>query len=126
MIRRLSTVIQRAMLWLSMSLPVRDLSNTGEFWIDFGSIFAVSGVGGHAYGSWKSPIDESQMWLRDFLPKRLPKVRTFTFGYEAKLVDSTSDSSLSEYSKQLLLSIQSARDDSDTVSSSCFLNDCVY
>lgn len=69
MIRRLSTVVQRGMFWLSKSLRVRDLFNTWTFWIDFGSILAVSGVGGHAYGSWKSPENESQMWLRDFLPK---------------------------------------------------------
>jgi hypothetical protein len=71
----------------------------------------VSGVGGHAFGSWKSPASEHKMWLRDFLPDDIPTIRTFIFGYDAALRDSTSTSSFSDYSRQLLLAIHTARVD---------------
>jgi len=71
----------------------------------------VSGVGGHAFGSWKSPASGHKMWLRDFIPQDIPKIRTFIFGYDAALKDSTSTSSFSDYARQLLLAIHNARAD---------------
>ena len=72
----------------------------------------MSGVGGHAFGSWKSPASGHKMWLRDFIPKDIPVIRTFIFGYDAALKDSTSTSSFSDYARQLLLAMHSVRADS--------------
>ena len=53
------------------------------------------------------------MWLRDFLPADLRdvNVRILTFGYNSELKDSTSTSSLHDFSRQLLDGVNSARAD---------------
>ena len=50
------------------------------------SVIAITGLGGHAFGSWRSrtsterPVDRP-MWLRDFLPQEFPNARIMTYGY---------------------------------------------
>jgi hypothetical protein len=80
------------------------------------SIVAVTGLAGHAFGSWKSRTQD-QMWLRDFLPEDLrgTNIRVLTFGYDSTLKDSTSTSSIQEFSRQLLDSVHSVRADTDKV-----------
>jgi hypothetical protein len=75
------------------------------------SIVAVTGLAGHAFGSWKSHAQDHQMWLRDFLPVdfRDANVRILTFGYNSALKDSTSTGSLQGLSRQLLNDVNSAR-----------------
>ena len=53
------------------------------------SVIALSGLGGHAFGSFKER-DGTYMWLRDSLPYDLiledggrPMARVITFGYES-------------------------------------------
>ncbi|KAA8894431.1 hypothetical protein FN846DRAFT_819409 [Sphaerosporella brunnea] len=79
-------------------------------------IVAVTGLAGHAFGSWKSR-KQNKMWLRDFLPVdlelRQANVRILTFGYDSALKDSTSTNSIQEYSRQLLDAVHSARADTD-------------
>ncbi|KAF8538014.1 hypothetical protein BDD12DRAFT_886375 [Trichophaea hybrida] len=48
-------------------------------------IFAITGIAGHAYGSWRAAGDFLQMWLRDFLAEDFPNCRTMTYGYNSKL-----------------------------------------
>jgi hypothetical protein len=55
------------------------------------------------------------MWLRDFLPNDIPKIRTLIFGYDAALKNSTSTSSIGDYARQLLLAIHSVRADGEGV-----------
>jgi hypothetical protein len=55
------------------------------------------------------------MWLRDFLPKDIPEIRTFIFGYDAALKVSTSTCSLTDYARQLLLAIHNVRADAEGV-----------
>ena len=49
------------------------------------SVIAISGLDGHAYGSWRGRGNLGRMWLRDFLSKDLPHCRTMTYGYNSKL-----------------------------------------
>jgi hypothetical protein len=43
---------------------------------------AVVGLGTHAFGTFRSPSAGShEMWLRDFLPKDIPKTRILLYGY---------------------------------------------
>jgi hypothetical protein len=79
------------------------------------SIVAVTGLAGHAFGSWKSRTQDHQMWLRDFLPVDLrdANVRILTFGYNSALRASTSTSSLQDFSRQLLDGVNSVRADAD-------------
>ena len=58
---------------------------------DCSSIIAVTGLAGHAFGSWAHSPKE--MWLRDDLPSALPNVRIITYGYPSSLLGSTSYSS---------------------------------
>ena len=88
-----------------------------ELTTEFCSIVAVTGLAGHAFGSWKSHTQHHQMWLRDFLPVDLQdsNVRILTFGYNSGLRDSTSTSSLQDFSRQLLDGVNSARADAEKV-----------
>ncbi|KAH0551761.1 hypothetical protein GP486_007020 [Trichoglossum hirsutum] len=52
-------------------------------------ICAVSGLGGHAYGSFKERSGP-YMWLVDSLPWELKSARIMTFGFDTKLPDSQS------------------------------------
>ncbi|KAL6831944.1 hypothetical protein V8C40DRAFT_263226 [Trichoderma camerunense] len=73
-------------------------------------IIAVTGLAGHAFGSWKSK-KKPDMWLRDFLPASIPNARVLTYGYNTKLPGSRSKSSILELSRKLLESIKTARDE---------------
>lgn len=74
-------------------------------------IIAVTGLAGHAFGSWKSK-NNPDMWLRDFLPASIPNLRVLTYGYDTKLPGSRSKSSILELSRKLLESIKTTRDES--------------
>ncbi|KAI9778529.1 MAG: hypothetical protein M1839_008060 [Geoglossum umbratile] len=52
-------------------------------------IVAVSGLGSHAFGSFKERGGQ-HMWLRDALPGDVPGARVLIYGYHAKLADSRS------------------------------------
>lgn len=47
------------------------------------SIIAVTGLAGHAFGSWANGPD--RMWLRDFLPSTISNARVLVYGYRTPL-----------------------------------------
>ncbi|KAL7273909.1 hypothetical protein RUND412_003218 [Rhizina undulata] len=47
-------------------------------------IVAVTGLGGHAYGSWRGK-QTKKMWLRDFLSQDAQDCRTMIYGYDSNL-----------------------------------------
>ena len=59
------------------------------------SIVAVTGLAGHAYGSWAHSPE--RMWLRDYLPKDAPNTRILTYGYPSKLQASNSTTILQDH-----------------------------
>jgi hypothetical protein len=79
------------------------------------SMIAVTGLGGHAFGSWRSristvrPVDRP-MWLRDFLPERFPNVRIMTYGYDSSLRN-PNRANLTDYRRNFKECIQNARRD---------------
>ncbi|PTB53172.1 hypothetical protein M431DRAFT_509509 [Trichoderma harzianum CBS 226.95] len=77
----------------------------------FVDIIAVTGLSGHAFGSWQ-PKSKPDMWLRDFLPGSIPNARVLTYGYDTKLPGSRSKSSILQLSRKLLESIKTTRDES--------------
>ncbi|KAF8241755.1 hypothetical protein K440DRAFT_641239 [Wilcoxina mikolae CBS 423.85] len=81
-------------------LGITPLFSSAEPTVD---IIAVTGLAGHAFGSWKSRT-QPQMWLRDFLPEDMQDIgiRVLTFGYNSKLRNSTSTSSIQQFSRQLM------------------------
>ena len=64
------------------------------------SIIAVTGLAGHAFGSWAH--SDEQMWLRDYLPKDAPNARILTYGYYSKLQGSYSVSILQDHTNKFV------------------------
>lgn len=71
-------------------------------------IVAVTGLAGHAIGSWKSP-GESDVWIRDYLPDSKVNARVLTYGYDTTLVRSRSKSSIHDLAMGLLEALKSSR-----------------
>jgi hypothetical protein len=72
------------------------------------SIVAVTGIAGHAFGSWRGRGNLRRMWLQDFLQKDLPNCRTMIFGYNSKL-DSPGIHQIEDYRDNLLTELKKAR-----------------
>lgn len=72
------------------------------------SIIAVTGLAGHAFGSWRSR-KTGKMWLRDILPTDLPHARIMTYGYDTKLTGSKCNARISDYAREFLATIIDAR-----------------
>ncbi|KAF8243658.1 hypothetical protein K440DRAFT_38426 [Wilcoxina mikolae CBS 423.85] len=71
-------------------------------------IVAVTGLDGHAYGSWRGKGTLARMWLRDFFAKDLPNCRTMVYGYNSKL-SHNSIHTVWDYKIDLLEQIKKAR-----------------
>jgi len=78
------------------------------------SLVFVTGLAGHAYGSWKASNLET-MWIQDFLAPDLvvSDVRILTYGYDSALLESTSNAGLREFAFQFLCALDSARRNSE-------------
>jgi pimeloyl-ACP methyl ester carboxylesterase len=63
-------------------------------------IVAVTGLAGHAFGSWSS--SPRQMWLRDFLPQDIPDVAIYTYGYGSRLQHASSRSIISDHARRFV------------------------
>lgn len=67
--------------------PLNSAEDNGPGW----DLIAVSGLGGHAFGSWKQR-DGTYMWLRDGLLKEdtLKGLRVILYGYDSRTLQSES------------------------------------
>jgi hypothetical protein len=79
------------------------------------SVIAVTGLGGHAFGSWRSraATDRSvdrPMWLRDFLALEFPDLRIMTYGYDSSLTN-PNEANLTDYRRNFGECLQNARRD---------------
>ncbi|KAI0180591.1 hypothetical protein GGR52DRAFT_250894 [Hypoxylon sp. FL1284] len=74
-------------------------------------LIVVPGLGSHPYGSFKSPMDASENWLRNYFPKRRPNSRILVYGYNSSLVDRQGKESITQFSEGLLNAILSTRED---------------
>lgn len=64
-------------------------------------IVAVTGLGGHALGSFRS-TSGATVWLRDFAPRDVPRARFITYGYDTAVVASDSNQGIHELAHTLL------------------------
>ncbi|KAF8242573.1 hypothetical protein K440DRAFT_481581, partial [Wilcoxina mikolae CBS 423.85] len=71
-------------------------------------IVAVTGLAGHAFGSWRSR-QTHRMWLKDFLPKDLKNIRIMTYGYDSRLAGAKTNSRLIDYRRNFLQQLENAR-----------------
>ncbi|KAL0937157.1 uncharacterized protein CTRU02_206888 [Colletotrichum truncatum] len=74
-------------------------------------VIAVSGLGGHAFGSFKER-QGSFMWLRDALPLDVPNARILIWGYNTHLAESSSFQNLSDLGILLKTDLKGIRDSS--------------
>ncbi|KFY86469.1 hypothetical protein V500_07615 [Pseudogymnoascus sp. VKM F-4518 (FW-2643)] len=71
-------------------------------------IIAITGLDGHAYGSWRGKGNLGRMWLRDFLSKDLPCCRTMIYGYNSKLSTHGVDT-IMDYGRGLMEELKKVR-----------------
>ncbi|OBT82207.1 hypothetical protein VE02_08678 [Pseudogymnoascus sp. 03VT05] len=75
-------------------------------------IIAITGLDGHAYGSWRGKGNLWRMWLRDFLCKDMPCCRTMIYGYNSKLLTHKVDT-IMDYDQGLLEELKKIRNTED-------------
>ena len=63
------------------------------------SIVAVHGLGGDKYDTWE---DDGKIWLREFLPVKVPNTRIMTYGYNSVVAFSKSVAEIEEFAVDLL------------------------
>jgi hypothetical protein len=70
-------------------------------------IVAVHGLNGDPYATWTH--DNEKLWLRDFVPASLPTCRVFTFGYSSEVAFTRSRTSIDDFARSLLNSVDRVR-----------------
>jgi hypothetical protein len=72
------------------------------------SVIAISGLGGHAFGSFKERRGPF-MWLRDALPLDVPGARILIYGYDTRLIRSSSFQNLTDLGRALQIDMKGIR-----------------
>ncbi|KAF8519811.1 hypothetical protein BU17DRAFT_89674 [Hysterangium stoloniferum] len=77
-------------------------------------IVAIHGLDGHREASWTA--NNGSLWLRDFLPQRVPSARILTYGYDAytQSAGASSTQTLDGHAESFLARLASFRQISDT------------
>jgi hypothetical protein len=76
------------------------------------SIVAISGIGGHAFGSFKERGGD-YMWLRDGLADDLTTARIMIYGYKSTIPNSKSMQTLADLALSFYTSLESLIGDED-------------
>ncbi|RDW59908.1 hypothetical protein BP6252_12995 [Coleophoma cylindrospora] len=71
-------------------------------------IVLITGLAGHAYGSWTAKSYPWQMWPRHYLCDDLPNCRTITYGYNTRLLTMSSATKL-DYTRGFLDELETVR-----------------
>ena len=71
-------------------------------------------MGSHAIGGFKAK-DRNDVWLRDFLPKDVPKARVLTYGYDSRITDPDAKYSITDLAKAFLDSVRAFRADTEVI-----------
>jgi hypothetical protein len=72
------------------------------------SVVAVTGLAGHAFGSWRSR-ETHKMWLKDFLPKDIGNIRIMTYGYDSSLIGPETNARLIDYRRNFIQQLKNSR-----------------
>jgi hypothetical protein len=79
------------------------------------SIVAIHGPNGHPERTWARETDatppRSIMWLRDFLPDKLPNARIMTFGYDSQVAFSRGTATVKDSARRLIVLLKQKRAD---------------
>ncbi|KAI1075136.1 hypothetical protein F5B20DRAFT_595294 [Whalleya microplaca] len=76
--------------------------------VDIVAVHGLNPLGNplHAESTWTS---EGKLWLRDFLPNRIPSARILLFGYNSNVAFQASTAGITEQAENLLNHVQAAR-----------------
>ncbi|KAH6668212.1 hypothetical protein B0J14DRAFT_157364 [Halenospora varia] len=74
-------------------------------------IVAVHGITGNAYDTWTH--GNGTFWLRDLIPKDLPDVRVFSYGYPADVFCTFATGTIDTFARSLLESLKRERRNSN-------------
>ncbi|KPA36732.1 hypothetical protein FLAG1_10477, partial [Fusarium langsethiae] len=69
-------------------------------------VVAIHGLGGHPYKSWR---EGEKLWLKDFLPQDVPTARVLTFGYNASIAFTQTNSTIRDFAISLLEELRTFR-----------------
>lgn len=72
------------------------------------SLYLIHGFGSHAMGAFLAD-NSSYMWARDYLAKRIPQLRIWTYGYYSKLADSASIATPQDWAERFRTHVRSNR-----------------
>lgn len=74
----------------------------------------MTGLAGHAYGSWRGR-EKDVMWLKDFLPNNIGNIRIMSYGYDTSLDNASiaDNSSMLDYRRGLVQQLRDARRSAD-------------
>ena len=72
------------------------------------SVVAVTGLAGHAFGSWRSR-ETHKMWLKDLLPRDVKGIRIMSYGYNTNLVGDTIDDVFLDYRRHFIHMLVNSR-----------------
>lgn len=75
------------------------------------SVIAVHGLNGDRVRTWTEPAS-GKLWLRDFLPRDIPRARVMTFSYNAKAAFQNSVADIEDHARDLLRSLVETRENS--------------
>lgn len=69
----------------------------------------MTGLAGHAFGSWKSR-ETQEMWLKDFLPKDIKNVRIMIYGYDSSIIGpERNHATLTDYRRSFIEQLGNSR-----------------
>jgi len=91
------------MKWAVLSRAIRRNHSFGTDAKLSHSVFAIHGLGGDKFGTW---TENGKLWLRDFLPTRLPEARIFTYGYNSVVAFSKSAAQVDDFARDFLHRVQ--------------------
>jgi len=77
------------------------------------SIVAIHGLDGHCKNSWTAA--NGKLWLKDFLPDRIPRARIMSYGYNASTTNrrQLSDQTIYDHAEALIVALASKRQETD-------------
>jgi len=70
------------------------------------SIVAVHGLGGDKYNTWEA---DGKVWLKEFLPAKVPNTRIMTYGYDSVVAFSSSVAKIEDFATDLLSRLNDER-----------------
>jgi hypothetical protein len=68
----------------------------------------VIGLGGHAFETWRSQ-NTQKMWLKDFLPRDVKRIRILSYGYSTQPVENHANEGILDYRRHFLQMLANAR-----------------